>query len=465
MSTDADTDLAVLVAASACATSFDRLGADVVRGTGAFVLDTLGAGVAGSGAAGVAAGVELLREAGGTGQATLLVHGDRLPALGVAMLNGTMCQAWDFDPVYEPGVLLPYGPVVAAALAAAELAGATGPDFLTGVALGADLTCRLGRAVVTGLGWSRTATLGTFGAALASARILRLGPDATVSALGLALSQSAGTIQTVLDGSLAKRYQGGFAARSGLLAALLAARGVSGPEHVFEGPCGYFPLYESGRYRREAVLDGLGSQFEGMRASHKPFPCAREQHGAIDAALRLVESGVRAADVVEARVWLPPNAFALSGRPFGGSDRHTVADAIASAGYGVATAFVRGRVTLAEFQPGAVADPRVAEFARRVTVLKDAAVTDQRTLVPQTVEVLLADGTTRRAEVGDLPGSPERPLSDDELVAKVRSCGRFAAGPPDDTRVERLIETTMALQEVTDIADLLGAGSPERGDV
>jgi len=136
-----------------------------------------------------------------------------------------------------------------------------------------------------------------------------------------------------------------------------------------------------------------------------------------------------------------------------------VADAIASAGYGVATAFVRGRVTLAEFQPEAVADPRIAEFARRVTVLKDAAVTDQRTLVPQTVEVLLADGTTRRAEVGDLPGSPERPLSDDELAAKVRSCGRFAAGPPDDTRVERLIETALTLDRAPDLAGLLGTGA------
>lgn len=422
-------DIAVRFAEHACRTNYEDLPQSVVAKTRSFVLDTIGAGIAGSSAEGIGAGLDFVRESGGTPQATVMVFGDRLPATSVAMLNGAMCQARDFDPVYEPGVMLPYGPILAAALAAGELSGASGKEFVNAIVLGTDLACRIGKSLTTGLGWSRTATLGVFGAALASARLLRLDRDQTVCALGLAYSQSSGNIQTVIDGSLAKRYQGGFAAEAGLKAALLASRGVTGPRNVFEGRCGFFNLYESGRYRRESVTDGLGERYEGVAASIKPYPCAREHHGALAAALRLFAEGVRAADIESVAVRLPPNAYALSGKPFRRSESHSVGDAIGSAAYGVAVALIRGRITLDDFQKEALSSREIRELADRVEIHEDRSISDAKTLVPQSVAVKIRAAGIRREVSSALPGSPQLPLSARELQEKFQACLSCSARP------------------------------------
>lgn len=441
-------DLAFTFADNACAKRYEDLPPAVVASTKTFILDTLGAAIAGSSAEGIEAGLQYVRENGGAGQATLMVFGDRLPAAAAAMLNGAMAQARDFDPVYEPGVLLPYGPIVAAALAAGELAGASGKELLTAVVLGADLTCRMGSAVTSGLGWSRTATLGVFGAALASARLLRLDRDRTVSALGLALSAASGNIQTVIDGSLAKRYQGGFTAENGVKAALLAARGITGPVNVFEGRCGFFALYEAGRYRRELVTDGLGERFEGAQASVKPFPCAREHHGATGAALRL-HSELRASEIEAVTVRVPPNAFALSGKPF--PENATVGAAIASAAYNVAVALIQGKVGLEDFTREAIARAEILALARRIEVVEDRGVTDAKALVPQSVRVRLRGGETREAASAAMPGSPEQPLTPAELRRKLESCVAYGARP---LSADRLVETIDNLERVPNVRDL-----------
>jgi 2-methylcitrate dehydratase PrpD len=446
------TDLAFAFADHSFNRSYGDLPASVAAKTKEFILDTVGAAIAGSSADGIGAGLQLVREAGGAPQATVLLFGDRLPATGVAMINGAMCQARDFDPVYEPGVLLPYGPVFAAALAAAELAKASGKDLINAVALGTDVACRVSDALLSGLAWSRTATLGVFGAAIAAARLLRLDRDQTVSALGLALSQSAGNIQTVIDGSLAKRYQGGFAAEAGLKAALLASRGVTGPSNVFEGRCGYFNLYESGRFRREAALQGLGERYAGAESSIKPYPCSREHHGALAAALQLHGEGVRGADVESVVVTLPPNAFALSGKPFRRDEPRTVGGAISSAAYGVAVALLQGRIVMDDFQQAAISRPAVVDLASRVDVRADASISDVKALVPQSVAVKLRDGSTRTAVSQGMPGSPAMPLSARQRREKFDAC--LAQAAPG--RADAIAGTLEKLENVVSVSDLKG---------
>ncbi len=449
-------DLAFEFAEHACSRSYGDLPASVVARTKNFILDTVGAAIAGSSADGIDAGLQLVREAGGAPQATVLLFGDRLPATGVAMINGAMCQARDFDPVYEPGVMLPYGPVFAAALAAAELAKASGKELINAVALGTDVACRVSNALLSGLAWSRTATLGVFGAAIAAARLLRLDRDRTVHALGLALSQSAGNIQTVIDGSLAKRYQGGFAAEAGLKAALLASRGVTGPSNVFEGRCGYFNLYEAGRFRREAALEGLGERYEGAESSIKPYPCSREHHGAIAAALQLYNAGVRGADVESVVVTLPPNAFALSGKPFRRGESPTVGGAISSAAYGTAVALLHGRVTMGDFQKEAIARPGIVDLADRVEVREDKSISDARTLVPQSVAVKLRGGSAREAASKGMPGSPGMPLSARELREKFEACLSHSALALAPDRADAIAGGVENLENLISVSELKG---------
>lgn len=443
-------DLAFAFAAHVCGRRYEDLPQPVLARTRALLLDTVAAGIAGSSAEGIAAGLAYVRSAGGTAQATLLVFGDRLPAGSAAFLNGTLFQARDFDPVYEPGVMLPYGPVAAAALAAGELADASGREVLAAIVLGTDVACRIGRALTGGLGWSRSATLGVFGAAAAAARLLRLDRDRTVHALGLALSQSAGNIQTVIDGSLAKRFQGGFAAEAGVKAARLASLGVTGPVNVFEGRCGFLNLYESGGYRRELVLEGLGESYEGAAASTKPYPCAREHHGAIAAAIALHADGMRAAGAGAVRVTLPPNAFALSGKPLPLDREPTVGAAIGSAAYGVAVALLQGRVGLGDFEPRAVGRPEVLALARRIEVREDASAADRRTLLPQSVT--LRPGSDARTETClAMPGSPEAPLSAAQEAQKLGDCVAHAARPMEAARVRDAVQGLENLASVRDL--------------
>jgi len=444
------TDLAVEFAERACRTTYADLPGATVEATKAFIVDTVGAAIAGSSAAGIEAGLAYTREAGGAEQASVLVFGGCFPAPAAALLNGAMAQARDFDAVvYEPGVLLPYGPIFAAALAAAERAGASGKELIAAVVLGTDLTCRLGRAVVSGLGWSRTATLGVFGAALAAAKLFNLAEERTVHALALALSQSSGNIQTVIDGTLAKRYQGGFSAAAGVRAAMLAERGVTGPTNVFEGRCGYVALYESGRYRRELALEALRGRYEGTAASVKPYPCAREHHGAVAAALALYADGVRAEHIEHVSVTLAPNAFALNGKPWGGAK--TVGNAISSAPYGVAVALSCGAVAMEDFEPPALERSRVNALAARIELLEDRSVTDAKTLVPQSVSVTLRGGARRSRTVAALPGSPAMPLSAPELEAKFTACVRRSAKPMS---AERLVSAMQRLEGCDDVREL-----------
>ncbi len=447
-------DIAERFAENALRSSYDRLPVPVVAATKRLILDTVGAGFAGSSADAIDAGLALMRETGGAPQATVLVFGDRLPATSAAMINGAMFQARDFDPVYEPGVMLPYGPIVAATLAAAELSGAAGREFVHAVVLGSDMACRLGKSMMTGLGWSRTATLGVFGAALACARLLRLDRDRTVSALGLAYSQAAGNIQSVIDGSHAKRYQGGFAAEAGLKAALLAARGVTGPRNVFEGRCGFFTVYESGKVRKELVAEGLGEIYEGAAASVKPYPCSREHHGAVAAALRLHAEGVRAGDIESLTLRLTPNAFVLSGKPFRRGESHSIGDAISSAAYGAAVALVRGRVTLGDFQKEALQDGAVLELADRARIEEDRSISDAKTLVPQAASVKLRGGAVREAVVTAMPGSPESPLSACELKEKFQACLAHSARPVTPEWSDALAQSLENLENLRNIGEL-----------
>jgi 2-methylcitrate dehydratase PrpD len=434
-----------------------------VQLTKEFVLDTVACGVAGSSAEGVQAGLGLVRSWSGTPQATVLVFGDRVPAPAAALLNGTMCQARDFDAVYEPGALLCFTPVVAATLAAAELEpGTTGRDLIVAIALGADLACRIAGAARTGLGWSRTATAGTFGAALATSKILGLTEGEIINGLGLALSQAAGSIQPVIEGTLAKRYQAGFAAERGLVASLLAREGVTGPADSLEGRFGYFQLYERGEYDRTVLLDGLGVAFEGSQASLKPYPCARECHGAAEAALRLVEAHRFVADDISTlTVDLPNNAFSVSGRPFTGGSR-TVSQAIASAAYVVAVAITNRSVTLDAFETTAITDSAAAALAERVIVRRIETIADPKTLVPQIVHVRLRDGREFSASIGTLLGGPSRRLAVADVEAKVDECARRSVTRLRGDWPRELIRFIGHLDLLNNASDLLAFVNPSR---
>ena len=177
------------------------------------------------------------------------VFGDaaRYTPAGAAFLNGALAHSLDFDDTHAAGSLHPGAPVIPAALAAGEMVGASGADVLAGIIAGYEITCRVALALPAGehydRGYHPTATCGAFGAAAAAARVFGLNADQVAGAFGTVLSQAAGSLQFLANGAWTKRFQVGWAANNGLMAATLVREGFKGASDALEGKHGFMRAY------------------------------------------------------------------------------------------------------------------------------------------------------------------------------------------------------------------------------
>jgi 2-methylcitrate dehydratase PrpD len=351
-----------------------------------------------------------------------------------------MSHARDYDDTHDAAVLHAGVSVVPAALAAAELrGGASGADFIAGVAAGLETICRLGVATRVGIiesGFMYTPLFGYFAATVAASRILGLNESQTVNALGIAYSQVSGNHQVTRDAALTKRMQPGFAAMSALLSVQLAQRGVRGAQATFEGADGFLRVYLQDRCDREALRDGLGQRYEFTQLSYKPYPCCRFNHTAINAALALRKSApMSAATVRRIRVGVNKQAYEAVCTPIEVRKApRTVVQAQFSIPYTVAAALVDGGVTLEHFGEAALRRADLLALARKV----DAYVDDEierdygRNISPAMVTVEMEDGSTHQLRV-DVPlGHPSRPMSAADFDAKAQDCFRAAVRPLRD---------------------------------
>jgi 2-methylcitrate dehydratase PrpD len=350
----------------------------------------------------------------------------------------------------------PYSIAVPAALAMAERIGAVnGRDYIVAIAAAVDVTVRIGLAApLTTLRWSRPSTLGTFGAAVAGAKLLALDGARTLDALGIAYSQAAGNTQAMMDRALIKRVQPGFAARAGVTAAILAQRGVTGAANALEGQNGYFNLYEGGRYDRQRITERLGTYNYAGEVAFKPYPCAAEVHGVIDATLALVrEHDIQTDRVTAIRISVPPLVYDLGGRPYPPENGSSLGAALASVRYGAATAIVHRAVGLANYTDTAVVDPRVLALIERIEV-ESSNVTGASYFTPATVEIATNDAQACSKTVSIVHGHADDPLQWPEIVDKFRTCASCAAPPVDVARQDRVIALVEMLEHVPDVGEI-----------
>ena len=257
------------------------------------VLDSLATAIGGSMKEGVGELVNLIKEWGGTEQSTIIAYGIRCPAPNAAQVNGTMIHALDYDDG-NPSALVHVGCVtVSSCFAVAERVGKTsGKEYMTAIALGADLMSRLSLASRPGSnmlmsGWHPTALYGYLGAAGIAGRLLGLDEDRMTNALGIAYHQCAGNMQCIKDGAMTKRMGPGLAAKGGITAALMAERGITGAKNALEGEAGLFNVYHGGDYDVRILTSDLGKRFEVENLGFKPYPCCGHTHAFIDATLSL----------------------------------------------------------------------------------------------------------------------------------------------------------------------------------
>jgi 2-methylcitrate dehydratase PrpD len=346
----------------------------------------------------------------GPREATVIGRGTRLDALSAATLNAVSANLLDYDDTHLPTVIHPAAPVAPPVLALAERQRATGADVLLAFLLGVEVACRIGMAVSPqhyARGWHITATCGVFGAA-AAAKLLRLSPEQVAHALGMAASQAAGVVENLPSG--AKNIGVGHAARNGIFAALMAARGYTGAPAALEGPYGWARACGDVLQRERLVAD-LGAQWEASKNTFKPYPCGIVMHAVIDACFALREQyHVAAAQI--AAVLVRGDALLLAR-----GDRlvRNAREARVSIQHCVAAPFLWGKAGVDEFAEARVMSDAAVAFRTLVRVELDASLP----MGAATVIVRTHAGDTCEATVVHARGSLAHPLSDAELEAKV----------------------------------------------
>lgn len=457
MPTEATTvDAIVPITENVVRVRFENLPAPVVESAKRFILDTIGTALAGSSAPGVKAVLELVIATGGRPESTLWASSgaQQLPAAAAALANGVMAHARDFDDTHDAAIVHANTSVLPAAFAMAESRHRSGRDLITAVALGVDLACRMGLAAPALGGWIHSSTLAYFGSTAAACKLAACSAEQTINALGIVYSQVAGNTQCLIEGALSKRMQPAFGARAGLFSTQLAEKGVTGPRQILEGKYGFFHLYQRGNYSRERLLKDLGTHFEGVNLSMKPYPCCRATHASIDTILAcLAEAPFTAEDLESITVHVPPVVMDFVGRPFAIGPSPQVS-AQFSIPYTVATCILKKDIFIGDFEDAAVIASPARELARRIQVVERGDVADPKAFVPIRMEIRLNDGQTIVRDVQRMKGSPEMPMSTAECIAKFKKCNDCALTPLPTANAEALVEQVLSLERVEDVSAL-----------
>ncbi|PMY52619.1 MULTISPECIES: MmgE/PrpD family protein [Pseudomonas] len=435
-------------------TRFEDLPAELVEQAKRHILDTFGAALAGAGSDVARQAHEVFK--GEAGSTLVWGTGQRVGAAQAAMLNGIAAHALELDDTggcdHSGAVVLP---AVMAALSMSTLsvseASIDGRELITAVVIGYEIGRRVLEACGSysahnGAGWHSTATCGVFGAAAASARILGLDAQQTLSALGIAGSFSGGLWAFIHDGSQSKRLHSGRAAEGGLLAARFAQQGITGPTKLFDDVWGGFLKTLAADTAAPEALDAeLGHVWKLARCSIKPYAACRGTHSAIDAlGLLLDQLQVSAEQVEDVQVSLCGFLQDMCG----GQDVSTLPAAQMSLRYALATRLLHGHCRLEAYDDEQRRHPRIAHWMSRIRLEVDPQLSEDGEPV---VSVRTVDGRQASLCVEVPLGAPGNPLSDAALEEKFFS---LAGRVIPLQQAKELLEQLWRLEELESVRAL-----------
>ena len=288
------------------------------------------------------------------------------------------------------------------------------------------------------------------GAAVTAAKILGLNQTAMTSALGIAGSMAAGSMEFLSDGSFTKRLHPGWAAHSGIMAALLAGNDFTGPGTIVEGKFGFLHSYSS-TPNADKILATWGRPYEIMRTSIKPHSCCRYKQGPIDGILKIVrEKNLDASQVEKITLGILKAGFAIVAEPEGQkSNPKSVVDAQFSMPFGAAVAILNGKATLDEYTMENVNSARVKELMDKISCVEDPELEKEFPKKwPATVTLQTKDGKTYSTRIDFPKGDPENPLTWDELIDKFRN---LMAPVFFDARQSEIIKRVRSLEKEEDL--------------
>ena len=346
-----------------------------------------------------------------------LASGRRATLRAAALINGAASHSVEFDDIYRDAGYHPGSPVISAALAAAQAQGVSGEAFLRGVIVGYEVSTRIGEAVMPAhyRFWHTTGTVGSFGAAAAVATILRVNHGQFMHALATVGTFASGLQQAFRSQAMSKPLHGGHAADAGALAAMAAAKGVTGALDILEGEVGFGAAMSVEPDWTKATR-GLGQDYHIFHMTFKNHGCCGHAFPSIDAVLLLKEQHrIDFRDIKKIRIATYKAGLDIidNGAPEGDYQ------AKFSLQYVVAHALVHGSVRLNAFLPERLDDADVRTLMRKIECVADAELSKgYPTQRASQVEIETADGRKYAHFQPTRKGDPEMPLTDDELNDK-----------------------------------------------
>ena len=448
---------------AAAVTAMDRtdLDGEAVRWAQLGIADAIACAIAGSQEAAPRLAMAAVGADREEGPCLLLGLGRRTGPLSAALVNGVAAHALDFDDVNDVLGGHPSAPLVPALLALGEAHGASGSELLLAYVAGFETECKIGLAVNFhhyDKGWHPTATLGVFGAAAASAKLLRLSEEETATALSIAASFASGLKANF--GTMTKPLHVGHASRNGAFAALLAREGFTAGESAFEHEMGFFEVYNgAGTYDASRVLgewaDPLSVVEPGVGV--KPYPCCGSTHAPIDAVRALVSArNIAPEDVVSVRVLAHPSRIPHIDRP----EVHTGLEGKFSIQYCVARAVHDGALRLSHFEDSRATDAAVQALMPGVSIEPGVPrESDERLAVR--VEIAIRDGATHdwRVEEAIGTGGARSPIPEADFRSKFEDCCTRALSSEATDRLYALCSNLDGVASVSDLTATVAEGA------
>jgi 2-methylcitrate dehydratase PrpD len=288
------------------------------------------------------------------------------------------------------------------------------------------------------------------GAVITAAKILKLNQNGMMNALGIAGSQAAGSMEFLSDGAFTKRLHPGWAAHSGIIAALLARENFTGPGTIIEGRFGFLHAYSSGS-KPGKVLQNWGDPWEVLRTSIKPHACCRYKQGPIDGILKIVrENNIDASQIEKVILGILKAGFALVAEPEERKfDPKSVVDAQFSMPFGAAVAILHGKATLDEYTMENINSARVRKLMGKISCVKDPELEKEFPKKwPAAVKLLTKDGNAYSTRIDFPKGDPENPLTWDELIDKFRN---LVSPVFFEVKQNEIIERVRSLEKEADL--------------
>lgn len=428
---------------------FADLSDNTVKHANFFLMDTVAVGIAATTYHATDKALASVSSWGKGGQARVIGRHDvNLSPPAAAFVNGMQVHALEWDGLHEETVVIALCASLGALISDLDETSRTGKELICAFTVGVEVAVFFGGVTESSPRFFRPSAAGGLGAVMALAKLRKLSKEQTIAALGLAYSQTCGTMQAHWEGSMALPMQVGAVARNAHFAVDMAQAGMTGPVDIIAGQFNYFSLFENGTFDKRAIRN-LGKPFKITEVAHKPFPAGRATQAVLTMLQECHQTQEFAVEqITQINVFVPPLVMLLVGRPI--ENGMTASYARLCLRFIVPLMLLDRNIDPRRFTQDVYSDADINALSDKISILDDGN-SDKNALGPQTMSIHLNDGREIALSCADPLGSPNNPLSQQQRNQKVQRC--FELGMPEGNASE-FINCCERLDELDDCREL-----------